>query len=139
MLTTSVKNMLVTSIDTTLETGVVPAQYILIISTFRRQSEVGIHCWIGVGPIVNFFLGTWFSDRFCAQWRISACIEICTCIFISFFVWWLGNKLIFSRRKNWPVTSNCLYEFPRLEKLALNWPPTILDLVFSRRISTRET
>ena len=42
MLTASVKNMLVTSINTTLETGVVPAQYIIIISTVRRQSEVGI-------------------------------------------------------------------------------------------------
>ena len=42
MLTASVKNMLVTSIDTTLETGVVPTQYIVIISTVRWQSEVGI-------------------------------------------------------------------------------------------------
>ena len=39
MLTASVKNMLVTSIDTTLETGVVPTQYIVIISTLRRQSD----------------------------------------------------------------------------------------------------
>ena len=33
MLTASNENMLVTSIDTTLETGVVPTQYIVIIST----------------------------------------------------------------------------------------------------------
>ena len=39
MLTASVENMLVTSIDTTLETGVVPTQYIVIISTVRRQSD----------------------------------------------------------------------------------------------------
>ena len=39
MLTASVENMLVTSIDTTLETGVVPMQYIVIISTIRRQSD----------------------------------------------------------------------------------------------------
>ena len=57
MLTTSVENMLVTSIDTTLETGVVSTQYIVIISTVRQQSEVGIHRWIDVGPIVNFCLG----------------------------------------------------------------------------------
>ena len=42
MLTASVENMLVTSIDTTLKTGVVPTQYFVIISTVRRQSEVGI-------------------------------------------------------------------------------------------------
>ena len=59
MLTASVENMLVTSIDTTLETGVVPTQYIVVISTVRRhrQSEVGIQRWIDVGPIVNFCLG----------------------------------------------------------------------------------
>ena len=39
MLTASVENMLVTSIDTTLETGVVPTQYNVIISTVRRQSD----------------------------------------------------------------------------------------------------
>ena len=59
MLTASVENMLVTSIDTTLETGVVPTQYIVIISTVRRQSEVGIQRWIDVGPIVNFCLGSY--------------------------------------------------------------------------------
>ena len=36
MLTASVENMLFTSINTTLETGVVPTQYIVIISTVRR-------------------------------------------------------------------------------------------------------
>ena len=39
MLTASVENMLVTSIDATLEIGVVPTQYIVIISTVRRQSD----------------------------------------------------------------------------------------------------
>ena len=39
MLTASVENMLVTIIDTTLETGVVSTQYIVIISTVRRQSD----------------------------------------------------------------------------------------------------
>ena len=56
MLTASVENMLVTSIDTTLEIGVVPTQYIVIISTVRRQSEVGIQHWIDVVPIANFCL-----------------------------------------------------------------------------------
>ena len=63
MLTASVANMLVTSIDTTLDTGAVPTQYILIISTVRRQSEVGIQCWIDVGPIVNFCLGCNLHSR----------------------------------------------------------------------------
>ena len=45
MLTASVENMLVTGIDTTLETGVVPTVDIVII-------------WIDVGPIVNFCMGT---------------------------------------------------------------------------------
>ena len=39
MLTASFENILVTSIDTTLETGVVPTQYIVIISTVRQQSD----------------------------------------------------------------------------------------------------
>ena len=39
MLTASVENMLVTSIDTKLETDVVPTQYIVIISTVRQQSD----------------------------------------------------------------------------------------------------
>ena len=65
MLTASVENMLVTSIGTTLETGVVPTQYIVIISTVHRQSEVGIQRWIDVGPIVNFCLG--FSPFFILQ------------------------------------------------------------------------
>ena len=65
MLTVSVENMLVTSIDTTLKTGVVPSQYIVIISTVRQQSEVGIKRRIDFGPIVNFCLGVGndLSDR----------------------------------------------------------------------------
>ena len=39
MLTSSVENMLVTSTGTTLETGVVLTQYIVIISTVRQQSD----------------------------------------------------------------------------------------------------
>ena len=58
MLTSSVENMLVTNIDTKLEIGVVPTQYIVIISTVPRQSEVGTQRWINVGPIVNFCLGS---------------------------------------------------------------------------------
>ena len=58
MLTASVENMLVTSIGTTLETGFVPMQYIVIISTVRGHSEVGIQRWIDVGRIVNFCLGS---------------------------------------------------------------------------------
>ena len=55
MLTASVENMSVTSIDTTLKTGVVPTQYIVTISTVRRQSEVG--------PIVNSCLGGYVFYR----------------------------------------------------------------------------
>ena len=62
MLTASVENMLITSIDTTLETGVVPTQYIVIISTVRRQS--GIQRLIDVGPIVNFCLGSGSAFKF---------------------------------------------------------------------------
>ena len=58
MLTASVENMLVTSIVTTLEINVLPTHYIVIISTGRRQSEVGIQRWTDVGPIVNFCLGS---------------------------------------------------------------------------------
>ena len=39
MLIVSVKNMLVTSIDITLETVFVPTKYIVIISNVRRQSD----------------------------------------------------------------------------------------------------
>ena len=56
-MTANVENMLVTSIGRTLETRVVPIQYIVIITTVRRQSEVGIQRWIDFGPIVNFGLG----------------------------------------------------------------------------------
>ena len=63
MFIASVENMLVTSIDTTLETGVVPTQYIVIISTFRQQSEIGIERWNDVGPIVNFYLGIGLKEK----------------------------------------------------------------------------
>ena len=59
MLTASVENVLVTSINRTLETVAAPTQYIVIILTVSRESEVGIQHWIDVGPIVNFCLGTW--------------------------------------------------------------------------------
>ena len=39
MLAASVENMLITSIGITLETGVVPTQYIVIVSTVRRQLD----------------------------------------------------------------------------------------------------
>ena len=42
MLIANVENMLVTSIGRTLETAIVATEYIVIISTIRRQSEVGI-------------------------------------------------------------------------------------------------
>ena len=54
MFTASFENMVVASIGTTLETGVVPTQYIVIILTVRRQLEAGIQRWIDVGPTVNF-------------------------------------------------------------------------------------
>ena len=58
MLTANVENMLVTSIGRTLETGVLLTQYNVIISTVRRQSEVGIQRWIHVALIVNFCFGS---------------------------------------------------------------------------------
>ena len=63
MLTSNVENMSVTSIGRTLETSVVPTQYIMIISTVRRQSEVSIQRWIDVGPIVNFCFGCNFNSK----------------------------------------------------------------------------
>ena len=42
MLIARIENMLVPIIGTTLEIGVVLTQYIVIISTVRRQSEVSI-------------------------------------------------------------------------------------------------
>ena len=57
MLIANVVNILVTSIGRTLETGVVPTQYIVIISTVHRHSEGGIQHWIYVGPLVNFWSG----------------------------------------------------------------------------------
>ena len=59
MLTASVENMLVTSIGTTLETGVVQTQYIVIISTVRLQlNSDSRQGWIDVDLIVNFCLGS---------------------------------------------------------------------------------
>ena len=76
MLTASVENMLVTSIDTTLETGLVPTQNIVIISTVRRQSEVGIQRWIDVGPIVNFCLSKRAPvERHLCAWPIRSCLN----------------------------------------------------------------
>ena len=57
MCTASVENMVVTSIGTILETNAVSMQYIVIISSVRRQSEVGVQRRIDVGPTVNFCLG----------------------------------------------------------------------------------
>ena len=57
MLTTNVENMLVTSIDTTLETGVVPTQYIVIISNVREQLYSDSRKLVSsVGLIGNFCL-----------------------------------------------------------------------------------
>ena len=53
MFTANDENMLVNSIGTTLETGVVRTQYIVIVPTVRWQSEVGIQRCIDIGPIVN--------------------------------------------------------------------------------------
>ena len=61
MLTASVENMLVTSIDTTLETGVVPTQYIVIISTVRRQSDSDsrkLESSVG-SPLVRLLISAW--------------------------------------------------------------------------------
>ena len=58
MLTASVENMLVTSIDTTCCTNAVHRYHFDCPPTVGfRQSEVGIQRWIDVGPIDNFCLG----------------------------------------------------------------------------------
>ena len=61
MLTASVENMLVISIDTTLETGVVPTQYILIISTVRRRSDSDSRKLVSnvVSILVRFLISAW--------------------------------------------------------------------------------
>ena len=56
ILIASVGNMLVISIGVTLETGVVPTQYIVIISTVRRHSKVRIEHWIDV---VRLLISAW--------------------------------------------------------------------------------
>ena len=63
--------MLVISIDTTLETGVVPMQY------QRIQRIQRIQRWIDVGPNVNFCLGkkkTFFD--YSKKKRIWKCINV---------------------------------------------------------------
>ena len=64
MLTASVENMLVTSIDTTLETGVVPTQYIVIISTVRRQSDsVSLKLVSNIGSTwVRLLISAWVGS-----------------------------------------------------------------------------
>ena len=61
MLTASVENILVTSIDTTLETGVVPTQYIVIISTVRRHSDSDSQKFVSnVGSaLVRLLISAW--------------------------------------------------------------------------------
>ena len=53
MLTVSVENFLANTICRSLGTGVVSTQYIVIIMTVHRKSEVDIQRWIDNGPIVN--------------------------------------------------------------------------------------
>ena len=66
MLTASVENMLVTSIDTTLETGVVPTQYIVIISTVRRQSDFDSRKLVSnvVSTLVRLLISAWVLSVF---------------------------------------------------------------------------
>ena len=72
MMTASVKNMLVTSIDTTLETGVVPTQYIVIISTVRRQSHSDSRKLVSnIGSsLVRLLISAWDPFSQCS-WKYS--------------------------------------------------------------------
>ena len=65
MLTASVENMLVSSIDTTLATGVVPTQYIVIISTVHRQSDFDSRKLVSnVGStLVRLLISAWEAKK----------------------------------------------------------------------------
>ena len=69
MLTASIENMLVTSIDTSLETGVVPTQYIVIISTVRRQSDSDSRKLVSnVGStLVRLLISAWVAKIWCGS------------------------------------------------------------------------
>ena len=56
--------MLVTSINTTLETGVVPTQYIVIMSTVRRQSDSDSRKLVSsVGStLVRLLISAWVTE-----------------------------------------------------------------------------
>ena len=66
MLSANVGNMLVTSIGRTLENGVVPRQYIVIISTARRQSDSDSRNLVSsVGSmLVRLLISAWVVCRF---------------------------------------------------------------------------
>ena len=74
MLRASVKNMLVTSIDITLETCVVPTKYIVIISTVRRQLDFDSRKLASnVGSmLVRLLISAW--DAFGALLFSSVCV-----------------------------------------------------------------
>ena len=65
MLTASVENMLLTSIGTTLETGVVLTQYIVIISTVRRQSDSDSQKMVSSfgSTLVRLFISDWKVEK----------------------------------------------------------------------------
>ena len=75
MLTANVENMLVTSIDRALETGVVPTQYTVIISTVRRQPDSDSRKLVSsVGlMLVRLLISAWVQGFVDADW--GGCIE----------------------------------------------------------------
>ena len=75
--------MLVTSIDTTLETVVVLTQYIVIISTVRRQSDFDSQkfvCNVG-STLVRLLISAWEFIILCYIHNIVLCLfcEYCVC------------------------------------------------------------
>ena len=65
MLTASVENMLLTSTGTTLETAVVLTQYIVIISTVRRQSDSDSQKMVSSfgSTLVRLFISDWKVEK----------------------------------------------------------------------------
>ena len=70
MLTANVKNMFVTSIGTTMETGVVLTQYIVIIWTVRRQLDSDNRKLVSSvrSTFVQLLISAWSFSRKRTKW-----------------------------------------------------------------------
>ena len=115
MLTSSVENMLVTSIGRTLETGAVPTQYIVIISTVRRQCNSGSRKLLfSVGSIlVRLLISLFLANK---NWDFNTIIECTEAIHVLNM--WLkfhegrfsgSGEITASDRKNIALKKTCLY------------------------------